>query len=557
MRRFPLILSVLLANLLFFGLGRVTARQAPAAAATLATTFTYQGRLMDGANPANGPYALVFRLFTAETGGQQIGAALNQTVTVSQGLFTAQLDFGTVAFGAAPRWLEIQVANTVLTPRQLLTAAPLALYAQNAAAATTAVTASAALAAPWNGLTGVPADLADGDDVGLTSVSWGDIQTRPAGLDDGDDDTTYTAGSGLTLSGTQFGVDSAAVQSRVTDSCPSGSGIQAIAASGTVTCEADDNTTYTAGTGLTLSGTQFRAQGSPISNTLIVAKGGGDFTSVQAALNSITTASATNPYLIVVASGLYTEQVTLKSYVTLEGAGEGSTILRWTGGTSSNTASNATLVVASNTTVRHMTIESATSGSGYAVGIYTSGSAIRLSNLTVTATGGTLSFGVYPNASAATLTTVTVTASGATGINTGIYNNGATQDLTHATITATGGSSAYALSNVGGTSTLTSVTITASGASGANYAIYNTASGAALTMSQVTARASGGTSSAGLYVTAGSPLVRDSSLTGTTNSVYRSGSGLPSIATSLLSGPVSSGVICFNNYTATFGALRP
>ncbi len=37
------------------------------------------------------------------------------------------------------------------------------------------------------------------------------------------------------------------VQQRVTGTCPSGTSIRAISANGTVTCEADDNTTYTAG----------------------------------------------------------------------------------------------------------------------------------------------------------------------------------------------------------------------------------------------------------------------------------------------------------------------
>jgi hypothetical protein len=36
---------------------------------------------------------------------------------------------------------------------------------------------------------------------------WTSLANRPAGLDDGDDDTTYTAGSGLSLTGTAFSVN--------------------------------------------------------------------------------------------------------------------------------------------------------------------------------------------------------------------------------------------------------------------------------------------------------------------------------------------------------------
>ena len=74
-----------------------------------------------------------------------------------------------------------------------------------------------------------------------------------------DTDTTYSAGSGLALSGTTFSVNTAAIQARVTGNCPAGSSIRAIAANGAVTCESDTdtNTLYTAGSGMALSGTTF------------------------------------------------------------------------------------------------------------------------------------------------------------------------------------------------------------------------------------------------------------------------------------------------------------
>ena len=40
------------------------------------TGFNFQGRLNDGANPANGQYDLQFRLFNAVQGGTQIGLIL-------------------------------------------------------------------------------------------------------------------------------------------------------------------------------------------------------------------------------------------------------------------------------------------------------------------------------------------------------------------------------------------------------------------------------------------------------------------------------------------------
>src|SRR5438552_10776692 len=74
--------------------------------------FTYQGLLRDGAGPANGPYDLSFALFPAPTGGTRVAGPITQNgVNVSNGLFTAELDFGAVWTGA-DRWLEISVNNT-------------------------------------------------------------------------------------------------------------------------------------------------------------------------------------------------------------------------------------------------------------------------------------------------------------------------------------------------------------------------------------------------------------------------------------------------------------
>src|SRR5687767_6158432 len=73
------------------------------------TAFTYQGRLNDGASPANGTYDLKFALFDAASTGNQVGGALTNAATaVSNGLFIVTLDFGN-QFPGPDRWLEIGV----------------------------------------------------------------------------------------------------------------------------------------------------------------------------------------------------------------------------------------------------------------------------------------------------------------------------------------------------------------------------------------------------------------------------------------------------------------
>ena len=101
------------------------------------TSFTYQGRLNDGTNPANGIYDFQFAIYAAASGGAQQGNLLTNSATaVSNGLFTVTLDFGS-QFPGANRWLEIGVrtngggAFTTLAPRQPLTPTPYAITASN------------------------------------------------------------------------------------------------------------------------------------------------------------------------------------------------------------------------------------------------------------------------------------------------------------------------------------------------------------------------------------------------------------------------------------------
>jgi len=141
---------------------------------------------------------------------------------------------------------------------------------------------------------------------------------------DDDTNTTYTAGTGLSLSGTQFSVNTSTTQSRVSGTCAAGSSIRGIAADGTVTCEADD-----------LGETHY-------DNVVVVAKSGGDFTTIQGAINSITDASSTNRYLVWIAPGIYDEKVLAKNYIDLRGANRESVVIRSNGGSSLSNAATVT-----------------------------------------------------------------------------------------------------------------------------------------------------------------------------------------------------------------------
>lgn len=108
------------------------------------TAFTYQGRLTDGVMAANGTYQMEFKLFDALAAGGQIGSTItNNTVSVVNGVFTVNLDFGSSPFTTgANRWLEISVRKaadspgfTLLTPRQQITSSPYSLRTLSATSA--------------------------------------------------------------------------------------------------------------------------------------------------------------------------------------------------------------------------------------------------------------------------------------------------------------------------------------------------------------------------------------------------------------------------------------
>ncbi len=61
--------------------------------------------------------------------------------------------------------------------------------------------------------------------------------------------------------------------------------------------------------------------------TITVAKAGGDYTTIQAAINAITDNASGKPYTILVYPGIYTEDIVMEDYVSLQGVGDPATIV--------------------------------------------------------------------------------------------------------------------------------------------------------------------------------------------------------------------------------------
>jgi hypothetical protein len=104
------------------------------ASSAYAQSFTYQGFLRQSGSPVNGSLSMTFRLYSVPTGGSPLGTVGPVSVSVSNGLFTRELDFGSVWDGS-DRWLEIQVGSTTLSPRVKITPTPYAIRANTAGTA--------------------------------------------------------------------------------------------------------------------------------------------------------------------------------------------------------------------------------------------------------------------------------------------------------------------------------------------------------------------------------------------------------------------------------------
>lgn len=195
-----------------------------APASAVATRFTYQGQLnVDGA-PADGTCNLQFSLFAAASGGAALATVGPLAVSVDEGLFTVPLDFG-VNFPGADRWLQISADcpgsdPAVLAPRQQITAAPYALYANTAGT--------------------VP-------DASVTSAKIADGTIASGDLTDGAVTSAKIANSTITDSD----IDATKVQRRVTATCAAATALNQVNVDGTVGCvTVGDITAVTAGTGL-------------------------------------------------------------------------------------------------------------------------------------------------------------------------------------------------------------------------------------------------------------------------------------------------------------------
>lgn len=144
----------------------------PKSASAQGTAFSYQGELTTAGGVANGNYDFTFSLYNVATNGVALATATELSVFVTNGYFLTTIDFGPT-IGPTNFWLDIQVrlhsTNMAeqqhfqeLTPRQQITPAPQAIYAENAAGISGAFSNSISSANTFGGPIYAPAFFARG-----------------------------------------------------------------------------------------------------------------------------------------------------------------------------------------------------------------------------------------------------------------------------------------------------------------------------------------------------------------------------------------------------------
>lgn len=215
-----------------------------AAMAEIPQTVNYQGRILDSnGDPVDVSKLMNFIIWkdaTSTASGDKVWESGFQTVDIADGLFSVQL--GGSPMPPLPDDLFLNDTNlylgvTVDTDDEI---SPRTRLSSMGAAYQSLRSDSSAFAYAVSDNSVTSASIVDGQvdgvDLAPDAVTAGHIADGTIGASD---------------------IDNTEVQERVTGSCPAGQSIRSINADGSVVCEVDDGTTYTAGTGLQLLGSQF------------------------------------------------------------------------------------------------------------------------------------------------------------------------------------------------------------------------------------------------------------------------------------------------------------
>jgi len=360
-------LALLLLVLLAAGsIGPLQAQGASTADATLTLVppyIYYQGRLtnpINGLPVPNGTYTMTFRLYVEPTGGTAIAVDSHPVTVTTNGLFRTYIGFEADSFNGQTLWVGVQVkSDPEMTPRHYLRPVPYALSLRPGAVIS---------GAPGGGQVNT-LSLVNADGRGLNAqtgsmsavAAQNNSDSFNAGAIAGINDGTGPGGYFRSAGGDALNVD------------------------GSAFFDGD----------VTVNGTVWAR--SSYQNVIIVAKHGGDFTSIQAAIDSASGATQFSPYLVRVMPGVYEEQVDLSEYVYVQGSGQDVTVISYTVSYTS-TLAGGTVTASEGGNLSDLTVIN-THAAGKGAAIYSRWSGLTIDRVTASATGGTESIAIYSSGS--------------------------------------------------------------------------------------------------------------------------------------------------------------
>lgn len=160
-------------------------------------------------------------------------------------------------------------------------------------------------------------------------------------------------------------------------------------------------------------------------NVVMVSPSGGDYTSVAEALNSITSSSSSNRYLVWIGPGVYTETdlVSVPSYVHLKGSGPAVTVIQSSRSSGTPSNASATVDLMEDSEISDLTVYNMGAGT-YGIAIYSAETSrdTLIENVVAEAngSGGTGHYALYLNDSELHVKSSILRASGAVGFGTAV-----------------------------------------------------------------------------------------------------------------------------------------
>jgi hypothetical protein len=304
----------------------------------------------------------------------------------------------------------------------------------------------------------------------------------------------------------------------------------------------------------------------PLENIISVATKNGDFDNPATAMASITDASESNPYLVVIAPGVYElaagQQLIMQEYVDVTGSGQNSTIINGT--VSASSAIGSALVIgANNATIRDLTVENVDGVDLLSTGLFNDGTSPTVVDTKIVLSGANIQIGIYCiSSSSPAIIDSTISILSASDTQYGFFNNQSSPTLKGSTITVSGGSDdQYGFANFAASiTTVQNSSIAISSGSANQYGISNTdQSRSTMTGSTVSVSAGGGLEQYGVYnLNNGAvTIVQGSKITAPIYSVYDvvgSGAYESYISGSILNGPVEGDPKC--SFTFTPGGVE-